>query len=72
MKFETNLSMMDNIQRFFAGMIIAILGGFLGFYVSSFFYILVPISPVLFITAILGWCPIYEMMGINHAQKKSH
>lgn len=72
MKFESNLSMMDNIQRFFGGMIIAILGGFLGYYVSSFFYVLIPVAPVLFITAILGWCPIYEMMGINHNQKKSH
>ncbi len=72
MKFETNLSMLENIFRFFAGMIIAILGGFLGFYVASVFYILVPVVPVLFITAILGWCPIYELMGINHADSKAH
>jgi Protein of unknown function (DUF2892) len=72
MKFETNLSMMENIVRFFAGMIIAILGGFLGHYVSSVFYVLVPIAPILFITAILGWCPIYELMGINHSDSKAH
>ncbi len=46
MKFETNLSMLENIYRFFAGMIIAILGGFLGFYVAPVFYILVPVAPV--------------------------
>ena len=67
MKFQTNLSMKDNIYRFFAGMIIAIAGGFLGYYVSSVFYILVPVAPILFLTAILGWCPIFEIMGINHA-----
>lgn len=67
----TNLSMMENIVRLFAGMIIAIVGGFLGFYVASIFFILVPIAPFLFITAIIGWCPIYELMGINHAEKKA-
>ena len=71
MKFETNLSMKDNIVRFFAGMLIAIIGGFLGHYVASVFYVLVPISPFLFITAILGWSPLYEIMGIDHAHSKA-
>ncbi|MBL7816552.1 MAG: DUF2892 domain-containing protein [Saprospiraceae bacterium] len=72
MKFQTNLSMLENIYRFFGGMLIALLGGFLGHYVSSIFFILVPVAPILFITAILGWCPLYELMGINHATKKEH
>ncbi len=72
MKFETNLSMLENIYRFFAGMLIAIIGGFLGFYVAPIFYVFVPIAPILFITAILGWCPIYEIMGINHAKTQTH
>lgn len=25
-----------------------------------------------FLTAILGWCPLYATFGINHAQKSSH
>ena len=72
MKFENNLNMLENIYRFFARMLIAIVGGFLGFYVAPIFYILVPIAPVLFITAILGWCPIYAIMSINHADTKAH
>lgn len=25
-----------------------------------------------FLTGILGWCPIYTMLGINHAHKTDH
>jgi hypothetical protein len=67
MTFQGNLSITDIVSRDFAGMFIAILGGFLGYYVAPIFYVLVPIAPALILTAILGWCPIYALFGINHA-----
>jgi Protein of unknown function (DUF2892) len=65
MKFENNLSMVEIIVRHFAGLLVGVAGGFLGHYVSSIFYLLVPIAPVLILTAILGWCPLYAILGIN-------
>jgi hypothetical protein len=67
MKIEGNLSVTDIISRHFAGMFIGIIGGFLGYYVAPVFYVLLPIAPILILTAILGWCPIYALLGINHA-----
>jgi hypothetical protein len=68
MKFENNLSMVEIIVRHFLGLIVGVAGGFLGHYVASIFYVLVPLAPILIVTAILGWCPIYAIMGINHAK----
>ena len=67
MKLEHNLSFTEIIGRHFLGMFFAILGGFLGHYVSPIFYILVGFAPVLILTAILGWCPLYGLLRINHA-----
>jgi hypothetical protein len=67
MKIEGNLSITDIISRHFAGMFIAVIGGFLGYYVAPIFYVLVPIAPALILTAILGWCPVFALFGINHA-----
>lgn len=67
MKIEGNLSITDIISRHFAGMFIAIISGFLGYYIAPVFYVLLPISPLLILTAILGWCPIFALFGINHA-----
>jgi hypothetical protein len=67
MKIEGNLSIADIISRHFAGMFIAIISGFLGYYVAPIFYVLLPIAPLLILTAILGWCPIFTLFGINHA-----
>jgi uncharacterized membrane protein len=69
MKIEGNLSITDIISRHFAGMFFAIVGGFLGHFVAPVFYLLVPIAPVLILTAILGWCPLFTLFGINHAVK---
>jgi Protein of unknown function (DUF2892) len=69
MKIEGNLSITDIISRHFAGMFIAIIGGFLGYYVTPIFYILVLNTPILILTAILGWSPLFTLLGINHAAK---
>jgi Protein of unknown function (DUF2892) len=66
MKFEGNLDMKEIIIRHFLGLFLGIAGGFLGHYVSPVFYVLVAFSPIMILTAILGWCPIYSLMGINH------
>ena len=72
MKFEGNLSTRDVIIRHFLGMFLIIVGGFLGHYVSPIFYALIGIGPLLIFTAILAWCPIFEMMGINHVPHSDH
>jgi Protein of unknown function (DUF2892) len=69
MKIEGNLSITDIISRHFAGMFIAIISGFLGYYVAPIFYVLLPIAPMLILTAILGWCPVFALFGINHAYR---
>lgn len=66
MNFEGNLNMIEIVLRHFLGLFLGILGGFLGHYVSPILYVLVAFAPVMVITAILGWCPIYSLMGINH------
>jgi hypothetical protein len=68
MKVEYNLSMVEIISRHFLGMFLAIVGGFLGYYVSPLFYIIGVFSPVMILTAILGWCPLYTLLKINHAR----
>lgn len=69
MKFEGNLNFTEVISRHFAGAFVAVLGGFLGHYVAPIFYVLVPIAPVLILTAILGWCPLFDLLNVNHASK---
>ena len=58
MRIENNLSMIEIIIRHFLGMGLAILGGFLGYYISPVFFIIAVFGPVLIFTAILGWCPL--------------
>lgn len=70
MTLAGNLSFTDTVNRNFLGLFIAILGGFLGHYVAPIFYALTPLAPVLILTAILGWCPIYALLSINHADKR--
>jgi Protein of unknown function (DUF2892) len=62
-----NLSVGEIISRHLLGMFIGIIGGFLSYYVSPVFLIVAAISPLLILTAILGWCPVYQSLGINHA-----
>lgn len=33
-------------------------------------WIFLGIAVLLFITAVTAWCPIYEMLGIDHEQKE--
>ncbi len=66
MKFESNLNIVDVITRHFAGMLVCIAGGFLGYYVAPVFYMLVPLGPVWIFTAIVGWSPAFALLHINH------
>jgi hypothetical protein len=68
MKIENNIGLTEIIIRHFAGLLVTILGGFLGYYVQPIFFILVPFGPMLIVTALLGFCPYYSLMGINHAK----
>ena len=68
MKFDNNLNITEIVSRHFLGLFFGILGGFLGHYVAPAFYALAALAPVLILTAILGWCPLYALMGVNHAK----
>jgi hypothetical protein len=57
---EHNMNMVDVILRYAALMIIVILGGVL----QSIPIMLLGLP--FFWSAILGWCPIFWMLGINH------
>ncbi len=67
MKIEYNLSFEEIIIRHILGLFLGIIGGFLAYYVSPVFLVIAAFSPILILTAILGWCPIYMLLGINHA-----
>ena len=68
MKFENNLSLLDALNRHIAGMLVAIISGFLGRYVAPVFYYLLPLAPYLIVTAIVGWSPI---VAIKRAKRAS-
>ena len=63
MKFEYNLGFTEIVARMFLGMALCILGGSLAHFISAFFIVFSFIGFILIITAILGWCPIYDLMG---------
>jgi hypothetical protein len=67
MKVEYNLSILEIVGRQLLGMMLGIIGGFLGFYVAPAFFIIAAFSPIMILSAILGWCPLYSLMNINHA-----
>lgn len=67
MNFEYNLSFTEIIMRHILGLFLGVIGGFLAYYVSPMFIIIAALAPVSILTAILGWCPIYMFLGINHA-----
>ena len=67
MNFDYNLSFIEIIFRHFIGLFLGVIGGFLAYYVSPVFLIVAALAPVSILTAILGWCPIYMFLGINHA-----
>ena len=69
MKFEYNLSFQEIYIRYVLMVVIAIVAGFAAAYISQFFFVFLAAVPVLFLTAITGWCPIYEILKINNADK---
>lgn len=67
MKIEYNLSISEIIGRHLLGMFLGIVGGFLGYYIAPVFFIIAALTPVMILTAILGWSPLYSLLKINHA-----
>jgi uncharacterized membrane protein YeaQ/YmgE (transglycosylase-associated protein family) len=67
MKIEYNLSIPEIIGRHLLGMFLGIIGGFLGYYVATGFFIIATFSPFMILTAVLGWSPLYSLLKINHA-----
>ena len=67
MKIEYNLSISEIISRHLLGMLLCIIGGFLGYYIAPVFFIIAALTPVMILTAILGWSPLYSLLKINHA-----
>ncbi len=60
---EYNLSYPEVLFRYFLMAVMVILGGVL----HSMPMMLLGLP--FFLTGILGWCPIYTLLGINHAHK---
>ena len=67
MNLDYNLSFTEIVMRHFLGMFLGIIGGFFAYYVSPVFILIAVLAPISILTAILGWCPIYAYLGINHA-----
>ena len=59
-----NLSFVDIALRYALIMALGILFGF------TQFYPLIVLAVVVFITAVTGICPVYSILGINHAPEK--
>ena len=60
---EYNLSLNEIIMRYVMMMAVVIIGGI-------FHSLLIMVLGIpLFVTGLLGWCPIYQIFGINHAVK---
>ena len=62
---EHNMSMVDVVLRYAMLMIIVIIGGVL----HSIPFMLIGLP--FFWTAILGWCPVFWMLGINRHTKEN-
>ncbi len=62
--FENNMNMADVVARYAIMMILVILGVVLQ---MKIFWIL---GIYFFLTGILGWDPVYELLGINTKKKK--
>jgi len=64
MKFEPNLSVKESCIRYALMMIFPIAGGLL--HSLPLMILGIPV----FLTAITGYCPIYDIMGIDHGKKE--
>ena len=60
---KQNVGRIDKMVR----LIIAIVFIFVGYYISPWFYI---VSVVMILTALMGFCGIYALLGINTVKKK--
>ena len=60
---EYNLSLNEIIGRYFAMLLLVIIGGVM----HSLLFMLIGMP--FFITGLLGWCPVYQVLHINHAVK---
>ena len=63
---EHNMNMFDVIIRYALLMVIVITGGIL----QSLPIMLLGMP--FFFAAILGWCPLFHLLGINHHTKEMH
>lgn len=63
---EYNLSYKEVLFRYLLMAVMVIAGGLM----HSLPFMLLGLP--FFLTGILGWCPLYAMFGINHAQKSGH
>lgn len=61
---EYNLSFVDIFMRYALIMALGILFG------VTQFYPLIVLAVLVFISAVMGICPIYHLLGINHASGK--
>lgn len=61
--FQYNLSFVDIALRYALIMVLGILFG------VTLFYPLIVLAVMVFISAVTGICPIYSVLGINHASK---
>jgi hypothetical protein len=64
MNFHVNLNFGDIAIRYLLLMIVVIVGGV----IQSL--PVMALGVVIFLSAILGWCPVYQALGINHAMDK--
>ncbi len=58
-----NMNIFDIAMRYMVMMLIVILGGVL--HSIAVMALAIPF----FLAAIMGWCPIFHVLGINHAEK---
>ncbi len=63
---QYNLSFLDISIRYAIIMVLGIIFG------VTQFYPLIVLAILVFISAVTGMCPIYKMMGINHAEGEEH
>lgn len=62
--FQYNLSFTDISIRYALIMALGIAFGF------TLFYPFIVLAVIIFMTAVTGICPIYNMLGINHAAER--
>jgi hypothetical protein len=67
---KTNESTFDRIIRALSALVIAILY-FTGFIAGTLGIILLVVAGILLLTALVGYCPLYTILGISSTKKHS-